>query len=476
VSKRLWLVVVWALVLYFSFWGMPLAYDETWNYNEAAALGPLYTVTHYGFNNHVLYALFMSLIPQFLVRYQPFLMRIPNCLASLGLFALIGLTFELPFRSRKTVHPSVSIWQIVLCLGAVLASAQVIYFYLVGRGYLLGCALALGAIYFRKSRFYPWISDALLVLAGYALFTFNYTWPGLLLIDVVEESFSLAAFKRIVYRWARTTGALLLLYVPLLSGMRDQVRQYQTFKPAWQYTLRTLHTAFNSPYSFQLFAGAIGISIATYFITRVTRPAELRAEGPAPLLAGYLASAVISYAITTEATNALHIVAAPYDRNAMFVPLFAIVAAGLSAGTWLPLESPRTFGPIVRVAAALAVLGAIAMNGVATASAVLPTLRSGNYLRYPVAEFDCVVPVDNGFLKSLPKGTEIFCGSFAQSVCWPFRPNMIRYGLKIFPGNDDVFGRQLLIEKCWSGTVYGGGGCSLWLRQTEADPFQPLCY
>jgi hypothetical protein len=176
----------------------------------------------------------------------------------------------------------------------------------------------------------------------------------------------------------------------------------------------------------------------------------------------------------TEIANALHVVEPPYQRNAMFVSLFGIVAAGLSACAWLPRESPKRFGAAVRVAAALAVFAAVAANALATARTVLPTLRSGLYTTYPVAEFDCVTNIDNGFLKSLPPGSEIFCGSFAQSVCWPFRPNMTRYGVKI--ADDAIFDRSPRIDTCWRGTAPGGSGCSLYVRPTKADPFQPLCY
>ena len=45
IRKHIWLLATWAVYVALSFGRMPLTYDETWNYNETAAHGPLYVVT-----------------------------------------------------------------------------------------------------------------------------------------------------------------------------------------------------------------------------------------------------------------------------------------------------------------------------------------------------------------------------------------------------------------------------------------------
>lgn len=172
----------------------------------------------------------------------------------------------------------------------------------------------------------------------------------------------------------------------------------------------------------------------------------------------------------------LQIVEPPYERNAMFVSLYGILAAGLSALVWLPDGRPKGISGAARFVAAIAAFAIITVNGAVTAATMLPPLLAGMYDRLPVSMVDCPLPITNRFLSSLPQGTEVFCGGFAVEVCWPFRPNMVKDGLKIYPGNDDAFERERRSETCWRGTEFGGRGCSLYLRLTEADPFQPLCY
>jgi hypothetical protein len=194
------------------------------------------------------------------------------------------------------------------------------------------------------------------------------------------------------------------------------------------------------------------------------------------LLAAYLSGAVLSFFVVSEVMNALRIVQPPYVRNAMFVSLFAIVTIGLSAIQWLRSKSFKSFSGGLRLALAFALLGVVSVNGIATAAAIFPPLVAGKYLRFPVANTGCPVPISNRFLKSLPKGSEIFCGGYAGSVCWPFRPNMARFGLTYLPGGDDAFDRERRISDCWSGTDAGDRSCSLYVRRDKSEPFRPLCY
>lgn len=471
--KKIWLLVTWAVFVAFSFRGMPLTYDETWNYNETAALGPIYTLTHYAFNNHVLYAFFMSLIPRGWVTLEPFLMRVPNWLSGLGLFTLIYFAFETALRSWDTNGKISGTIQLVLATSAVFASAQLAFYYLVGRGYLLGCALALAAIYFRQPRFRAWISDVSLALSGHAVLTYVYTWPGLLAVDLLEEGVSLHALKRVFSRWTRSTLLLSLLYSSSLARLRAESRDYQEFSALFSYTQKLLHITFDAPsLSPLLVLGAIVMGISTYLGTRAGVPAKAGADQPAPLLAAYLSSAMLSFFVVSEVTNGLHIVQTPYVRNAMFVSLFGIMAMGLSAIVWLRQESFR----VLARAAALAVFAIVSVNGLATASAIFPPLLTGKYLRFPVSNVGCPVPINNRFLKSLPKGAEIFCLGYAGSVCWPFQPNMVGFGLTYLPGGGDAFDREPRINECWSGTEAADRSCTLYVRGRKGDPFQPLCY
>ncbi|MBI3400656.1 MAG: hypothetical protein HY048_04480 [Acidobacteria bacterium] len=475
--KRLWILVVWLAFVYSSFARMPLTYDETWNYNETAVHGPFYALTNYNFNNHVLYTWLTSLLPHDLVTRNPFFMRIPNWITILGAFTLIGLFFETPFRSWKALPRAAGWLPLLLFTSAVFASSELIFFSLVGRGYLMGCTLGLAAVYFRRPRFNAWFSDVLLVLASYAMFTVSYTWPGLLLVDLVEQGASLEAVKRVVVRWTRSTLLLALLYAPLVTGMRKMVRDYQLFKPTWQYTLRMFHAAYDWHWiSLPLLTGILAAGIGTYLIARWNQPADVRAERPAPLFAAYLSCAVLSYFAVVEVVNIFQIVEPPYERNAMFVSLYGILAAGLSALVWLPEGRPKGVTGVARLVAAIAAFAVISVNAVVTAGTMLPPLWAGMYYRLPVSMVDCPLPITNRFLNSLPQGTEVFCGGFAGEVCWPFRPNMAKDGLKIYPGNDDNFERERRIDDCWSGTEFGGRGCSLYVRRTATDPFQPLCY
>jgi hypothetical protein len=473
-TRIIWLVFLWVLFVELSIHGMPLGYDETWNYNETAALGPIYTLTHYAFNNHVLYAFFMSLLPGTLVRLDPFLMRVPNWLACLGLFALISLSFASALRSRNANARTDAAIHFALTTSAVFASAQLVYYYLEGRGYLLGCTMALAAIYARQPRFRDWISDVSLSLSAYAVFTFAYTWPGLLAVDLVEGGASAAGVRRVLRRWSRSTLLLVLLHAFSLARMRDESRGYQEFTERFAYTQTLLHATFDVPsLSAFMVLGALALAIVTYLVTTWPRVPVRANAGRAPVvMAAYLSSAVVSFFLVAEATNILHIVQPPYVRNGMFVSLFAVMALGLTASAWLRQDS---FTLVARTAA-FAMFAVIAVNGVATARAVFPPLLAGKPQRFPVANVDCPVPINNTFLRSLPKGTDIFCQGYAGSVCWPFGYNIARFGLHTLPGGGDAFDREPRINQCWIGTEAPDRSCTLYLRAAKGDPFQPLCY
>ncbi|MBZ5559906.1 MAG: hypothetical protein LAO77_21780 [Acidobacteriia bacterium] len=471
--KNLWLLVMCAVVVAFSCFRWPLMYDETWNYNETASLGPIYTLTHYNFNNHMLYAFFMSLLPGKLVALDPFLMRIPNWLTACGLFALIYLSFGTALRAWRTNGTVIGTVHLLLATSAVFASAQLAFYYLVGRGYLLGCTLALAAIYVRQRRFPSWISDVCLMLSAYSVITYTYLWPGVLAVDFLEEGVSLDAVKRVLWRWSRSTFLLFLAYASSLTRMRAESQSYQDFGVLLSYTQRLLRTTFDAPsLSALLVIGAMVIGIATYLETRAGLPAPAGAEEPAPLIAAYLSGAIASFFVVSEATNGLHIVQTPYVRNASFVSLFSIMAIGLSGIVWLGRER---FKWLARTAA-LAVFAVIVFNGWTTAGAIAPPLLTGKYLHFPVSNLDCPVPINNAFLKSLPKGAELFCLGYSGSVCWPFQTNITRYGLSYLPGGGDAFDREPRSNQCWSGTEAADRSCTLYVRARKGDAFQPLCY
>jgi len=455
---------------------MPLVYDETINYNETALRGPVYTMTHGGFNNHVLYALLMSLLPHSWVFREPFLMRLPNLTIGVGLFALVYRCVETALGNALTNRVTRA-FQIILATAVLLASSQLIYYYLVGRGYLLGCTLMVAAIYFRQTRFPAWWSDILLALSGYALFTSVYVWPGLLVVDLVDGDASSVAIKRVLARWLRSTGVLFVLYLPLVGAMRAESLDYRTFTAPFAYTRRLLDITFNwHPMSSLLVIGAVASGVGAYLVSRVTLPSRSRIDRPAFLLGGYLSAAICAFIAVSELTNRLQIVQTPYTRNAMFFSLFAVLTIALLAGASIREQSFTTVGGALRLAVSTFAAAVLAINAVETVAAIGPPLLNAQYLRSPIGVADCPVPITNRFLQSLPKGAEIFCGGYASSVCWTFRPSMTRAGLSYFLLGDDAFDREPRVKDCWSGIVPGDRSCSLYVRPTKRSPFQPLCY
>lgn len=475
--RNVWLFVMGALVVALSQWGMPLTYDETVNYNEAAALGPIWALTRGGFYNHAPYTFLMSLVPPAWVTLHPFVMRLPNVIVAVCLFALIYAVFEDALCSVGLPPKIHAVAHVALAASAVLASPELTYFYMVGRGYLLGCTLAFAGLYLRQSKFPDWVSDVLVGLAPYAVATFGYLWPGVLIVDVIEHGVGVAALKRIAWRWIRSCATFYFLFMPFPRQVVAEAGRYRDFEPPFRYSQIVLERVFHfRTLSPALVYTMIAVGIGTYLIGKTGALSQAPQGRANRLVAAYLAAAAVAFFAFAETTSALHLVQPPYVRNAMFVGLFAITSMALSAVEWWPHHGTSLVTGGLRTVAAVAMFATPLVNAAVTVEAVAPPLATGRYLRLPVDNVDCPVPITNRFLASLPGGAEIFCGGFAYAVCQPFRVNMARLHLGFLPGGDDAFDREPQIPRCWSGTEPGERSCSLYVRRTRTDPFQPLCY
>jgi hypothetical protein len=149
---------------------VPLTYDEGFNYGEISRHGFAFTWAYDTYpNNHMLFTLLQGLMPTSLVDAHPHLLRVPNLVYLALLMALLWRALA-PLGAARG-------W---LAVALLLAGPYFTLYTLVGRGYLLGTMLSLGAAVALVERRAA-LGGVLAGLAGATVPTFAFLLPGMLL-------------------------------------------------------------------------------------------------------------------------------------------------------------------------------------------------------------------------------------------------------------------------------------------------------
>lgn len=303
-SSKLAPVPLLALVVAFSALGdvVPLTYDEGFNYLEISSHGLVATASYYSYpNNHMLFTLAQSLLPDALVRASPHLLRLPN-LFYLGLLIWSLLRALAPIGALRAT----------LTAAVLLASPHIMLYLFVARGYLLGTLLSLAAAMALKNR-QPLRAGLLGGMAGATVPTFGFLIPGMLVAHLAYAP--LRAGLREAARFAAPAALIMgATWLPHRAAMAAHGKRWGL---AWRaFVSGVMETIGNG----QLLSFALGccvVSLCALMLWRRTKLPHLTA------LLWASAASFVFIAVLTSIAGGSH---APYVRGA--TPLAPFIALG----------------------------------------------------------------------------------------------------------------------------------------------------
>lgn len=410
---------VFAAIALFSYFCVGIVYDEAWNWNEYARLGTKFTYTHYSANNHVLYGLLMSFIPLKWVNKEPFFIRTAN----FGVVILLLGIITAYTKMLKNTTLRFSLFAIVF-LSILFSSPQFSYYLFVGRGHLLAATLALLALYLRNPKF-KWqiASDFVLALATYSISTFNYLLPGLFFVDWFKYGLTKA-----LIRGVRTVTFSLLLFGPNLQGLMKERLLYRERFPFWfEYPKLALGGTFSLPVTdWNIWVGVAVFCLATVLTFVALWKSRKQSISDNTWVAAYLLAAILSFFCVVQFFNYIHYVEPPWQRNALFVSPFLVIAL------LLLLDSSRWKIPA---------LAFFTVNFLMCFNVYRPVLLDGNIPDLPLSDNSGPSLINSRRLKQLPRGTELNCTSYGIAACYIYQPLMEAKGIKLrqtYPNPDEI--------------------------------------
>lgn len=378
-------------------WRVPLTYDEAWNYLNVSSLGVAFPMTHYPApNNHVLFSISQALLAKTgLVKSSPLFLRAGNVVV---VFAAFALLLRLLLRSKIPRG-----WSVALAAACLFCSPTLTTYLFVGRGYLLGSTLLLGAALAFDARRSPVVLAILVALATYTVPTFGFVVPGIcvtLLVGPRRYGPGLKASASFGIVWLLL---IVVAYWPIHHELFAHRTLWNTTVAIGHFSKHMLVAAWSSTPEW-MFAAALTAAVGFAVIRRVRVTRSRR-------VVIISAAMLVSFLVTVEGMNAFALTTIPFWRNAGLVPLFITVAA-IALGT----RQDRS----VRLALWLPVLANGAFGVIAVASAFGP---GGNPLAYPGFRELSSTPLENvARLEARPE--RIACEQWAAEVCTLYAPSM----------------------------------------------------
>lgn len=443
-------ILLVVLVAFVSYRYFGLVYDEASNYSAYSIAGVKYTYTKYTANNHVLYGLLMALLPRSWVIAEPMWIRLPNLLI---FFGLITLSIRYLMLARLTMSGIVS----VLALLAILfVSPQQVFYYFVGRGHLLGCALVFWGIYLRQKKFkFEFLSDFVLALSSYAISTYNFVLPGVFFVDWISLGFKKAAFRA-----ARTLAFILLLWGPNLKNLMNERQFYREyFKEIFFFPQMALEgaTSFRGLDMAIVLGGALLVlwvySIARFFYLRKkSDPISERTR-----IACYLFTSLLSFLCVVQVFNFTKYAEPPWQRNALFFSPFIVTGLFLLWDGW----KQKT------------VLILCVLNAAFCLSVLRDVVFFHGMPNYPIQDNGGPSLITTENLNRIPSGSELVCASFAIAACDLYLEKIRARGFYL---QRDLPQESQIKPGCGIGKNPPRNSVHAYYRMPGEELYQEICY
>lgn len=366
-SKKYWLYVIilaasFLILLDLSILNplLPLSSDEAWNYLGFSRFGPIYPIFHYELpNNHVFFSILQSLtVPTFLLSYFPTATRLLNCFVGAMLFSFLYFLTNKFFKGNNLIR----LGFLLMCF---FISPSVTPYFLVARGTLLGMTLLIFAIYLLSAREY-YLSSFILILSGWTLPTYAYTYPIIFL-----SAYFLADHKdrgKIISSVVIVLVGLVLCYLPVIKIMLSQtnVWGYSSLYAFFSENFMSISNLSYLPYGliFHIFF------IVGYVISMIVLFRGKFDQGLKKIIL-LLNSAILSYFTTVFLLAVVRSMNEPFLRNGIFVPLFI----GITISSMMIVTKNRLFR--------ISIFTLLALNMVAGIYLFVSRLPHRNQLPYP---------------------------------------------------------------------------------------------
>jgi hypothetical protein len=317
----------------FSFWppassfitSTVLFIDEGQNF-FLSQNGPLNVITSYKSpNNHVLFTLIQSFLPDSLLYSNPLLLRINNFL-----FVILTL-FILCYILNKFAKFSLLL---SACLAVGLLTVSPVHFkwLLFARGYVLGMLLIIGGCLLLVKEKNMILAALFFALSFWTIPTYGYILPGILtarFLRYFHDEKLTENIARTVLLGALVIGITLIFYAPIIKGVihASRLAWLQRMAPQdFGIFLSKWATGFGQPASSKILAPVI-IVLMFFFSMHI-----LYKKSVEYYWAALLAGATASYFIVIFMLNILDISKPPFARNGMFTYTFVWGAVLLSSG------------------------------------------------------------------------------------------------------------------------------------------------
>jgi hypothetical protein len=303
---------------------VPLTYDEAWNYINLAARGPLHVLRNYEYpNNHVLFTLAQTLLPTSAIAKNPHALRLLNVLVAGVLLGIVAI-----LAWRETHGRFAAAW---VALALAFCSPLFTLYLFLARGYLLGTSLLLLALLCAAAA-RPFAAGVLLGLAIATVPTFAFAGPGMLAGFWFGRNPVAARVRQMAISAAPALALALVTYGRHLDRINAHRRAAWTAGVTLEgFCRETLGSMGNALPASIAVAALLAVAAWPVGPPRCAEPRSAR-------LPVFLLLAVTSFYAVVAVCALTRISNLPFPRNAMFVPLFAWLAAFLLAqrgGPWL---------------------------------------------------------------------------------------------------------------------------------------------